>query len=94
MSARRFKIRSDDSLHMPDDSHYIHTHSVIFFYHARLILVFEGIIKYVKASVTNTKMSSLVFLFLLENQTQSLRNVFSLPFHSESVKRGAKLRLS
>ena len=23
------KIQSDDSLHMPDDSHYIHTHSII-----------------------------------------------------------------
>ena len=29
------KIRSDDSLHMPDDLHYIHTHSIISFFHAR-----------------------------------------------------------
>ena len=56
------KVRSDDSLHMPDDSHYIHTHSIISFFHARWILVFAGIIMYVNASVTNTKMSSLTVL--------------------------------
>ena len=57
------KIRSDDSLHIPDDSHYIHTYSIMSFFHARGIFVFEGIIKYVNASVINTKMSSLTFLF-------------------------------
>ena len=35
-------------------------------------LVYEGIIKYANASVTNTKMSSLDLSFLLESQTKSL----------------------
>ena len=61
---KMYKIRSDDSLHMPDDSHDTHTHSNISFFKAY-----------------QNELSDLSLL--LENQNQSLRNAFSLPFHTQ-----------
>ena len=87
------KIWSDDSLHMPCDSHYIHTHGIMSFFHKQWILVFEEIFKYVNASVSNKYQNEVSDLsLLLENQ--SVRNTFSLPFLTQSVKWGAKLLLS
>ena len=71
------KNRSDDSLHMPNDSHYIHTHSIISFFHARWILVLAEVIVYVNASVTHTKMISLTFSFARKSKSKSTKCVFA-----------------
>ena len=82
------KFRSDDSLHMPDDIH-------IALYPFQCTVKFSFCGDYHVSRFSNKYPNELSDLsLLLENQNQSLRNAFSLPFHTQSVKQGAKLRLS
>lgn len=55
---------------------------------------FNGYYQAYDTSVTYIKTSFLTILFLLENQTKTVENEIFQPFHTQSDKRGAKLRLS
>ena len=88
------RIQSDDSLHIPDDSHGLHQTSIIPHFSDTMNFSFCG--NYQTFKLFNTKYrNDLLGLFVfLENPNQILRNAFSPPFHTQPVKRGAEMRLT
>ena len=84
------KIQSDDSLHIPDDSHGLNQTSIIPHFSDTMNFSFCGNYQTLKLFNTKYRNDLLGLFVLLENPNQSLRNAFFSTFSHPACETGCK----